>query len=243
MKLIPMSAAVLAAALTLATTASAQGPLPAPPPPGSPTSSTIFDAMLAIARAAASNPAAAQTATFSYTAAIQQYNAGDFTRARMSALTAISQTAVVPLPQPSIIPPPIPQPSYYAMPLVGSADQADAEGYVALARRAMALCGAAGSMPPAVQQQFSAAVDAIVARNYGAAKAASQAVVDQCAAVTQALATQAAAAPQVPSTPIPMNSYSPLPIATLGPDPALQQAPVVMPTSSPTPESHRRFKL
>jgi hypothetical protein len=224
MKLIPMSAAILAAALTLVNTASAAGPLPAPPPVGGPASSAIFDAMLAIARAAASNPGAAQTATFSYTAAIQQYNARDFERARMSALTAISQTAAVPLPQPSIWAPPIPQPSYYAMPLVRSANQADAESYVALARRAIVLCGAPNAAPPAaVQTQYAAAVDDLLAKNYGAARTSSQAVVDQCAAATQAYAAQQAALPQPSATPIPMTPYAPVPIATLGPDPALTQ--------------------
>ena len=82
MKLSPLSAAVLAAALTLANAASAAGPLPAPPPPGTPTSSNIFDAMLAISRAAVANPSGAQQATFSYNAAIQQYNAHDFTRSQ-----------------------------------------------------------------------------------------------------------------------------------------------------------------
>jgi hypothetical protein len=224
MKLIPMSAAVLAAALTLASAASAAGPLAAPPPAGGSASSAIFDAMLAISRAAASNPAAAQTATFSYNAAIQQFNARDFDRSRMSALTAISQTAAVPLPQPSIIAPPIPQPSYYAMPLVRSANQADAEGYVSLARRAIMTCGAPNATPaPAVAAQYGTAVNAILAKNYGSAKASSQAVVDQCAAASFAYAAQQAALPQPSATPIPMSPYSPVPLATLGPDPALQQ--------------------
>jgi hypothetical protein len=226
MKLIPISAAVLAAALTLVNAASAQVPtlpLPAPPNTGGQASSAIFDAMLAIARAAASNPRAAQTASFAYDAAIQQFNARDFTRSRMSALTAISQTAAVPLPQPSLYAPPIPQPSFYAMPNVVSPQHADAESYVALARRALLACGAPSPTPPAaVAQQFDAAVRAITARNYTAAKTDSYAVIDQCAAATRALAAAAAAASAPPATPIPMSSYSPLPIATLIPDPALE---------------------
>ncbi|HEY5350179.1 MAG TPA: hypothetical protein VIJ64_10615 [Candidatus Lustribacter sp.] len=226
MKLIPISAAVLAAALTLVNAASAQVPtlpLPAPPSTGGSASSAIFDAMLAIARAAASNPRAAQTASFSYDAAIQQFNARDFTRSRMSALTAISQTAAVPLPQPSLYAPPIPQPSYYAMPNVVSPEHATAESYVALARRALLACGAPSQTPPAaITQQFDAAVRALTARDYAAAKTASYAVIDQCAAATRALAAAAAAASQPPATPIPMSSYSPQPVATLIPDPALQ---------------------
>ncbi len=230
MKLVPLSAAVLAAALTVAEGASAQVatlPLPAPPNAGGPASSAIFDAMLAIARTAASNPRAAQTASFSYDAAIQQFNARDFTRSRMSALTAISQAAAAPLPQPSLYAAPIPQPVYYAMPNVASPGQADAESYVGLARRAMLACGAASPTPPAaVTQQFDAAVRALIARNYVAAKTASNAVIDQCAAASHAQAVAAAAAaasaPPARATPIPMSSYSPLPVATLIPDPALQ---------------------
>jgi hypothetical protein len=223
MKLIPMSAAVLAAALTLGSAASAAGPLATPPAGGNPASSSIFDAMLAIARAAGTNPAAAQNATFSYNAAIQQYNAHDFERSRMSALQAISQTAAVPLPQPSLMAPPIPQPAYYPMPLVQNSNQADAEGYVALARRSTLTCGAPDATPaPAVAAQYTTALNAILAKQYGTAARSSQAVIDQCAAASQAYMAQQAALPQPSATPIPMTSYSPVPLATLGPDPALQ---------------------
>lgn len=223
MKLVSLSAAVLAASLLLSTAASADGPLPAPPPPGSPTASTIFDAMLAIARAATTNPAAAQTATFSYTAALAQYNNQDFARAQMSALTAISQAAAVPLPAPSIAPPLIPQPTYYQMPLLSSANQADAESYVALARRAMMSCGAPGAAPTAVaQQDYKTASDALFAKNYNVARASSQNVVNDCATATQAYNAQLAAKPQPSTSPMPMASYAPVPVATLGPDPALQ---------------------
>jgi hypothetical protein len=223
MKLVSLSAAVLAASLTLSTAASAQVPLPAPPPPGAPAASVIFDAMLAIARAAQSNPSAAQTATFSYNAAIQQYNIHDFDRARQSALTAISQTATVPLPQPSLVPPPIPQQTYYQMPLLSDANQADAESYVALARRAMVTCGAPSATPPApVMQEYESASKALVAKNYRVAHANSLNVVDDCAKATRDYAAQQAAKPQPSSTPMPLASYAPLPMATLGPDPALQ---------------------
>jgi len=223
MKLIPMSAALLAAALALVNAASAAGPLPTPPPVGGTASSTIFDAMLAIARAATTNPAAAQNATFSYDAAIQQFNAKDYDRARLSALQAIGQTAAAPLPAPSIVAPAIPQPKYYAMPLAFSADESDAESYVALARRSLMTCGTPNAAPPAaVTQRYDAAVNQLLAKNYGAARAGSQYVIDQCATVTEAYMTQQAALPQPSATPIPMASYVPVPIATLGPDPALQ---------------------
>jgi hypothetical protein len=82
-------------------------------------------------------------------------------------------------------------------------------------------------------QQYVAASAALNAKNYGASRADSQALVDYCAAANQTLAAQAAAAPQVPSTPIPMTSYHPVPLATLGPDPALAQTPAPMPTATP----------
>ena len=221
MKLIPLSAAVLAAALTLANAASAAGPLPAPPPPGSPTSTNIFEAMLAIARAAVANPSGAQQATFSYYAAIQQYNAHDFARSNASALTAIGQTAVPPLPQPSLWAPPIPQPTFYSMPRVANANQADAEAFVSLARRAMMTCGAPNAAPPAIVQQNAVAVDALVSKKYEEARASAEWVVNECGAATRTYAAQQAAKPQPSPTDIPMGAYSPLPIATLGPDPAL----------------------
>ena len=221
MKLIPLSAAVLAAALTLANAASAAGPLPAPPPPGNTTSSNIFDAMLAIARAAVANPSGAQTATFSYNAAVQQYNARDFTRANASALTAMMQTQVPPLPQPSLYAPPIPQPTFFSLPRVASAHQADAEAAVALARRAMMTCGAPNAIPPAIAEQNLIAVNALAATNYNAAITSAEWVVDQCSAATKAYAAQQAALPKPSPTNIPMGAYTPLPIATLGPDPAL----------------------
>jgi hypothetical protein len=222
MKFLSVPAAVLAASLTLASAASADGPLPAPPPPGGPTASTIFDAMLAIARAAQTNPAAAQTATFSYNAAIQQYNAHDFERARMSALTAIGQTMTAPLPAPSIVAAPIPQPVYYQMPLLSSPVQADAESFVGLARRALTKCGAPGADPPAaVAQEYKNASAALLAKNYAVARASSINVVDDCAKATQAYAAQQAAKPQPSATPIPLPTYAPIPLATLGPDPAL----------------------
>lgn len=169
-------AAMLLAALAVSTAASAQVtslPLALPPAGGNAASSTIFDAMLAIARATGSNPTAAQQATFAYAAAIQQYNAGDYARSRMSALQAISATSNDP------------------------------------AARATA-------MPP------------------GATAAAAQ----QYAKQQQAQHTASPASAT-------MGGYAPLPLATLGPDPALQQTPVpaVMPSTRPEPATRRGFRL
>ena len=244
MKLIPAAAAVLAAALTLVNVAGAQT-LPTPPPPGGVASTTIFDAMIAVARAARSNPSAEQNAAFQYQAAIQQYNAGDYDRARMSAIAAMGAAMPAPLPAPSIVAPAIPQQAYYQMPLLVGPNQADAESYLALARRSMLVCGSAGTNPPQVMQQYAAAAAALDAKNYGAAKSNSQAVVDYCASANQALAAQAAAAPQPSATLIPFTPYHPVPLATLEPDPALAQTPTpVMLAPAPTPAAARHgFRL
>lgn len=212
-RLLTMPAAVLTAALALATAASAQNavlPLAAPPIGGNAASSTIFDAMLAIARTAVSNPSAARNASFSYTAAIQQYDAGDLTRARASALTAIMQTNAPPQPQPTLYAPPIPVPSYVPMPNVLGANQADAEGYVALARRSLSACGA--TAPATAMQQFAAAVAALTLQNLAAARKDSLAVVDGCAAANTAYARE------------------------------LQAQPVPTPSTSPVPDNGRRYK-
>lgn len=242
MKLLPVAAAVMAAALTLATAAWAAGPLPAPPVAG-PTNggsaaSTIFDAMLAIVRAEADNTPGVQNATFSYTQAIQQFNAGQYDQARQSALNAIGQTAPAPLPAPSLYPLYIPQPAYNPMPLVVNADEADAESTVALARGQLLQCGT-GTPPPTVTQQYTTAADNLVAKNYLTARAQSEVLINYCASVMQTIAQQAAALPQPSMTPLVMASYTPEPFATLIPDPALAQAPVVMPSTTPQPQSHR----
>ena len=245
-RLLTMPAAVLVAALALATAASAQNtvlPLAAPPAAGNATASTIFDAMLAIARAAGSNPSAAQNASFSYAAAIQQYNAGDLARSRSSALTAIMQTNAPPQPQPTLYAPPIPVPLYVPMPNVLGADQADAEGYVALARRSLSVCGAPDmAAPPTAAQQYAASVAALGMQKLVDARTDSLAVIDACATANAAYAKQLNAQPAPSMSPMAMASYVPVPIATLGPDPALQQAPAAMPSTSPAPDNGRRYK-
>jgi hypothetical protein len=239
-RLLSMSAAIAVAALTLAAAASAQQ-LPTPPPGTDPASSAIFDALLSIERAEGSNPAAVQPATLSYNAAIQQYASGNLTGAQFSALTAISQTGGVPLPAPSLNPPAIPEPPFVTMPQVLNPNQADAEAYVGLARRAVALCGPAGAaLPNAIQQQYAAAVNALMAKNTAAAEAASTAVINQCSAAAQAYAMSMQSSP----APGNMGTFAPEPIATLGPDPALQSTPVplVLPSATAVP-ARRGFRL
>lgn len=188
-----LSAVVLAAVLSVSTAASAAQPalppLPAPPPPGAPVSSALFEAMLAIERAAATNPAAAQRAAFSYNAAIQQYHAGEYERARASALTAIGQSAVpvAPAAGSAIISRTLRVPAYYMIPDELSANQTNAERYVMLAHRAMGRsCGPVnGSAPSAVVAEYRGAIAALGAKQYRMAMADSRNIVDDCAAATQ----------------------------------------------------------
>jgi hypothetical protein len=182
-----LSAAVMAAALSVTHAASAAGsvplPLPAPPPPGTPVSSTLRDAMIAIERAAATNPAAAQNATFSYNAAIQLYNAHEYERARASALTAIIQAAapaapVAPVAHAPIVSPAFPGPRYYIIADELPATSANAQRYVALAHRAMASCPAL----KAATAEYRGALSALSAKQYRVAMADSRNIVDDCTA-------------------------------------------------------------
>src|SRR5471032_2901986 len=76
------------------------------PPVTNQTSSLMFNAMLAISRAQLTNPAAAQTATFAYTKALEQYRRGDLSGANASALGALSTAGMYAVPAPQIVPQP-----------------------------------------------------------------------------------------------------------------------------------------
>jgi hypothetical protein len=224
MKLFPVSAALLAASLTLVVSASPALPITPPPFARTVAANAVWDALQAVARAAASHPAAARQAMPTYETAMQQYTSGDFTAAQASALTVLRQTASRPLPQPSLYPLVIPAPPFFTIANPADTDQAYATANLAVARRALAQCGATGAVPPtALQQQFAQAVNDLVALDYNGTNTVSAALVTACGTATLAYAKAEAAKPQPPSTPIPMQSYSPLPVATLIPDPALQQ--------------------
>lgn len=225
MKLIPVSAALLAASLTtLVVTASPALPIPTPPITRSVAGTAVWDALQAVARTAASDPAEARRSMPTYETAMQQYTAGNFSAAQASASAVIVETAAHPLPQPSLYPLIIPAPPFYAIANPTGTDQAYATANLAVARQAMAQCGAPGAVPPqALQQQFAQAVNDLVALDYNGTNTLSAALVTACGTATQAYAKAEAAKPQPPSTPIPMESYSPLPVATLIPDPALRQ--------------------
>jgi hypothetical protein len=225
MKLFPVSAALVAASLTtLVITASPALPVPTPPIARTVAGDAVWDALQAVARAAASYPAEAKQSMPAYDAAVQQYNAGNFSAAQASALTVIQETAAYPLPQPSLYPLLIPQPPFYNIANPINSDQAYATVNLATARLALTQCGAPDATPPqALQQQFAQAVNDLVALDFNGTNTVSAAVVTACGTATQAYAKAQAALPQPPSTPIPLESYSPIPVATLIPDPALSQ--------------------
>jgi hypothetical protein len=88
----------------------------------------------------------------------------------------------------------------------------------------MLTCGAPGAQPPdAVLRDYTVASQALIAKNYRGARAGAQNVVDGCAAATREYAAQQAAKPQPSPTPVTLPTYAPMPLATLGPDPALAQ--------------------
>lgn len=179
-----ISAALVAAVLCGAQIASAAGSVPvlaAPPPPGTAVSSTLRDALLAVERAAAANPAAAQNAAFSYNAAVEQYNAGEYEQARASALMAITQSAapvppVPPAAHPSLAARNFPGPRYYIIPDELPPTPANAQKYVVLAHRAMANCAAL----KAAAAEYRGALSALDAKHYRAAMADARNVVDDC---------------------------------------------------------------
>jgi hypothetical protein len=137
--------------------------------------------MIAIQRAAATNPAAAENAAFSYRAAIQQYNAHQFERARASALMAISQSAApgaafAPVAHAPIASPDFPGSRYYIIPDEPPATAANAQRYVVLAHRAMASCPAL----KAAAAEYRGALSALGAKQYRVAMADSRNIVDDC---------------------------------------------------------------
>jgi hypothetical protein len=183
---VSIATALLVAALSVMHVASAAGSvplrLPPPPPAGTPASSALFDALIAIERAAASNPAAAQSAAFSYNAAIQLYSAHEYERARATALTAIRQAAtpvapLAPVARAPIVAPAFPGPRYYIIPDELPATPANAQRYVDLAHHAMANC-----LAQKAAEDYRGALSALKAKEYRAAMADSRNIVDDCSA-------------------------------------------------------------
>ena len=184
MKVTALALLLAAACAAPAVAQTATLPLAAPPAASNAAASAIFDAMLAISRATLTNPAAAQAASFNYAAAIQRYNAGDLTAARLQALQAISATAQLPFPAPATGPLPAPLTLIQPAPMrtVVNPAQADAEAFLAISRRALATCAVtAGPQRTALQQRYETATREYGAQNYTGVRGDARAVIDACA--------------------------------------------------------------
>jgi len=189
------NALLLALALAGATTACAFAqtvPSGIPPAPGGPTANLILDAMLATARAASVNPAAAQSASLNTNAAIQRYTTGDVNGARAAAIQALIEATRLPQTSIAVLQSTIPQTSYVQTNLFpfagGSVAAIDANAFVGQARGAVAACRSRGSpnSAAAAQQLATAERDAKAGR-YQDVRAAARVAVDLCAAAQQQL--------------------------------------------------------
>ncbi len=180
----------LAGALGAGAAAQVTGPLPKPPPPGNQTSNLIFDAMMATARAAATNPQAAQSATFSYTQAVNSYNAGEISRARTAAIQALIDANKQPPSQITTVRPYAPTSALQTNPFPlagGTVAQVDADAFVAQARGAVGACAQARSANTRIaQQRLAAAEREDKAGRYQDVRVDAKAAVDLCAAARAA---------------------------------------------------------
>jgi hypothetical protein len=175
------------ACLTLAARASAASPptlpLASPPVASGQTASTIFDAFMAISRQANANPRAAQTASFTYAAALQQFAAGETERARESAIQAIVQTEGPPLPPALANAPVVSPPAPARMPMLANDIQAEMETRIDLARDALLHCGSTSAAPfTTVRPLYDQATKEQMAGNHAAVTSDVQKIVDACAA-------------------------------------------------------------
>lgn len=168
---VPLLVALLAAPAGAQTST-----FPLAPPPVGPNAaaSAIFDAMLAISRAATSNPAAAQAASFSYAQAMSRYQAGDLLAAQREALQAASLAAQSLFPQPPG--------SALALPRLVNPPQADAEAFLAIARRALATCAVSDkTQRTELDRRYGAAVTEYGAGKYTGVRTDARVIIDACA--------------------------------------------------------------
>jgi hypothetical protein len=166
-------------------------PYQTPQPGANPTANVVLDAMMAVARAAATNPQAAAAASLSYQQAVQSYNLGDFSRARteaISALIAANRPSMAPIPvlgstvgQSRVGP--IGAVQTNAFPLSGATiAQTDADFFVAQARGAVASCRSASSpQTTAAAASLTAAERDDRAGRYTDAKREARDAVERCA--------------------------------------------------------------
>jgi hypothetical protein len=173
----------LVASTAAAASAQVTGPLTAPPPQTGVTSRLLFNAMLATAQAAASNPTAAQAARVNYEAAAAQFRQHNDAAARVSAMQAIAAAGAAPQASPiqpmkPYVAPNIPQ----SVVVPGTIASINADAFVAAARGSVNNCVAAKSPNTALaQQRLATAERDNAAGQYGKVVASAQSIVDLCA--------------------------------------------------------------
>jgi hypothetical protein len=194
-----MKRLALALLLTIATSSAALAqatvPIGTPPTAGRPTANLVLDAMMATARAAATNPSAAQAASLNTSAAIQLYHQGNLAGARAAAIQALIEASrTTPTANP-ILRSTIPQTSYLQtqpFPIAaGSVGAVDAQAFVAQARGAVAACASRNSAnTTAATQQLAAAQRDEQAGRYLNVATEARTAVDLCAAAQRAINAQ-----------------------------------------------------
>jgi hypothetical protein len=164
--------------------------LPPPPPVTNAATSTLSSALLAIAQAQSVNPSAAQTASFQYIAALQQYRSGNVAAARISALAALSTAsqaqvrveAPAPLPTPALVSAPAQLPGTEGGLYGADAPAIDAGSFLALARGIISDCATRHDHRlAAARAAFTRAQNDFAARNFEATRLDAKAAIDACA--------------------------------------------------------------
>jgi hypothetical protein len=168
--------------------------LPPPPPVTNQTSSLLFDANLAIGRAQQTNPQAAQSASFQYVKAVQQYRSGNSFGARATAVQALSTASQAALPAAApapAVPPALLAPAPAQVPgtqggLYGAdAPAIDADSFLALARGIIDDCAARHARNLAAAQRYYAqAAREFAARNWQGTRFDAKTAIDLCAKPT-----------------------------------------------------------
>jgi len=137
------AAALLLLGTAIAAAQAAPAPLKPPNPNANQTSQLVYGAAMAAARAAVTNPAAAQTATLDANAAIERLRMHDLNGARSAAVQALIEANQPPAASLRPLRPIAPQRAYVqtvAPPLLGTVPSIDAQGFVAQARASVDAC-------------------------------------------------------------------------------------------------------
>lgn len=189
---LPVGAVVHAQALAAPAAQHVTVPIVLPPAPSpiDATTNVLADARLAIARAQAIDPAAAQTASFEYVAAVEQYRGGNAAAAGISALQALatagaaqiaSVTPDVPA-APGLTSTPAQRPGTAGGLSGADAPAIDADAFIALARGTLSACAARHDRRlGAAQADLSRAQRDFAARDWQATRTDAKSAIDACA--------------------------------------------------------------